>query len=86
MDRHACYFDVFIRGPVRFRTSVGDMSVRRGRGCSLAMCVERRLVGICSPQNLQRALPAEMWTRCINTSMRGLFAVRQRERDVVDEP
>ena len=23
------------------------------------------LVGICSPQNLQRALPAETWTRCI---------------------
>jgi hypothetical protein len=27
--------------------------------------VERRFVGICWPQNLQRALPGEMWMRCI---------------------
>lgn len=50
--------------PVRFR-SVGDMSVGPGRGCSLAMWVERRFVGICWPQNLQRALPGEMRMRCI---------------------
>jgi hypothetical protein len=31
----------------------------------LAMCVERRFVEICWPQNLQSALPGEMWTRCI---------------------
>lgn len=29
------------------------------------MCVERRLVATRFPQNLQRALPGEMWTRCI---------------------
>ena len=28
------------------------------------MCVERRLVATRSPQNLQRAFPGEMWTRC----------------------
>ena len=37
MGRHACYLDFFIRAAVRFRTSVGDMSSRRGRGCSLAI-------------------------------------------------
>jgi hypothetical protein len=31
----------------------------------LAMCVEWRLVGTCSPRNLQRTLPAETWTCCI---------------------
>ena len=46
--------------PSGFRTSVGDMFGRAGRGCSLAMCVERRFVGTCSPQNLHNALPAEI--------------------------
>jgi len=63
----------------RFRTSVGDMSIRRGRGCSWAMCMERRLVATRSPQNLQRALPGEMWTRCIPNSMSGSLFARQAQ-------
>jgi hypothetical protein len=49
------------------------------------MCVERRLVGTRSPQNLQRALPGEMWTRCIPNSMSGSgsHVKRQRETCVV---
>lgn len=41
------------------------------------MCVERRLVATCSPQNLQRALPGEMWTRCIPNSLSGSLFARQ---------
>src|SRR5207247_8062946 len=64
------------------RTSLGDMSIRPGRGCCLAMCVERRLVETCSPQNLQRAFPAEMWTRCIHSSMRALSPARQARVEI----
>ena len=59
LPQRACYFDGRFLSPARFR-SVGDMSIGPGRGCSLAMCVERRFVEICWPQNLQRALPGEM--------------------------
>jgi len=46
------------------------------------MCVDRRFVKTCLPQNLQRALPGEMWIRCIITSMSGsrLHVKRERER------
>jgi hypothetical protein len=36
-----------------------------------------RLVATRSPQNLQRALPGEMWTRCITNSMSGSLFARQ---------
>ena len=87
-----CYFDRGRTAATRFRTSVGDTSIGRGRGCALAMCVERRLVETCSPQNLQRALPGEMWTRCIqrkdewpspSASSRAAFGA-QRPRDRTD--
>ncbi len=45
--------------------------LRLGRACLRAMCVDRLLVETCSPQNLQRALPGEMKTRCIPASMSG---------------
>ena len=77
----AFYFDGRFLTAARFRTSVGDMSIRLGRGCSWAMCVERRLVGTRSPQNLQRALPGEMWTRCIPNSMRGSRSHVKRKRE-----
>ena len=41
------------------------------------MCVERRLVATRSPQNLQRAFPGEMWTRCTYEQHERLFAARQ---------
>jgi hypothetical protein len=63
--RASCYFDGRFLAVPRVRTSVGDMSIGPGRGCVLAMCAERRFVWTCSPQNLHRALPGEMWTRCI---------------------
>ena len=44
---------------VRFGTSVGAMSIGAGRGWYLAMWVDSRLVETCSPQNRQRAVPAE---------------------------
>ena len=47
------------------------------------MCVERRFVETCSPQNLQRALPGEMWTRCITISMSGCRLHVKREREPV---
>ena len=73
----ASYFDGRFLTAVFFGTSVGDMSIRPGRGCSWAMCVERRLVATRSPQNRQRALPGEMWTRCIPNSMSGSLFARQ---------
>jgi len=57
------------------------MSIRPGRGCSLAMCVERRLVATRSPQNLQRAFPGEMWMRCTYEQHERLFAARQARRN-----
>ena len=33
------------------------------------------------PQNLQRAFPGEMWTRCMTNSMRGSLPNVKRERD-----
>ena len=75
----ASYFAGRFLTAARFRTSVGDMSIRRGRGCSWAMCMERRLVATRSPQNLQRALPGEMWTRCIPNSMSGSLFARQAQ-------
>jgi hypothetical protein len=77
VPQRACYFDGRFLAPARFRTSVGDMSIGPGRGCSLAMCVERRFVETCSPQNLQRALPGEMWTRCIHHEHEWLSPARQ---------
>jgi hypothetical protein len=74
---HVSYFDDRFLAAGRLRTSVGDMSIWPGRGCSRAMCVDRRLVATCSPQNLQRALPGEIWTRCITHRMRGSGAARQ---------
>jgi hypothetical protein len=75
----ASYFDDRFLTDASFRTSVGDMSIRLGRGCSWAMCVERRLVATRSPQNRQRALPGEMWTRCIPNSMSGSLFARQEQ-------
>ena len=46
------------------------------------MCVERRLVGICWPQNLQSALPGEMWTVAFTTSMSGCRPHVKRERQL----
>jgi hypothetical protein len=46
------------------------------------MCVERRLVATCSPQNRQRALPGEMWTRCTANSMSGSPPLVKREAAV----
>ena len=46
------------------------------------MCVERRLVATCSPQNRQRALPGEMWMRCTSDSMSGSPPLVKREADV----
>jgi hypothetical protein len=43
----------------------------------LAIWVERRFVETCSPQNLQRALPGEMWTRCIHHQHEWLSSARQ---------
>ena len=37
----------------------------------MAMWVESLFIEICSPQNRQRAVPGEMWTRCIFFSMHG---------------
>ena len=75
----ASYFGGRYLTAAPLRTSVGDMSIRLGRGCSWAMCVERRLVATRSPQNLQRALPGEMWTRCIPISMSGSLFARQAQ-------
>lgn len=36
------------------------MFVRAGRGWALAMCAERLLVEIVSPQNLHKALPGDI--------------------------
>jgi hypothetical protein len=79
LSSRACYLDGRFLAPARFRTSVGDMSIGLGRGWSLAMCVESRFVETCSPQNLQRALPGEMWTRCIHNQHEWLSTVRQGE-------
>jgi len=79
--RVASYFDGgFLTA--RFRTSVGEMSTRLGRGCSCAMCVDRRLVATCFPQNLQRALPGEMWTRCIPNRMSGSCSHVKRKQEL----
>ena len=44
------------------------------------MCVERLLVATRSPQNLQRALPGEMWTCRIPQSMSGSTPHVKRDR------
>lgn len=75
------YFDGVFNAAARFCTSVGDRSIGPGRGCALAMCVERRFVATCAPQNLQRALPGEMWTRCMHHKHEGLPPRRQAGRE-----
>ena len=77
MPQRACYFAGRFLLAARFCTSVGAMSIGPGRGCFLAMCVERLFVGTCSPQNLQRAVPGEMWTRCIHHQHAWLSPSRQ---------
>ena len=44
----------------------------------MAMCVERRLVATRSPQNLQRAMPGEMWSAALTNSMSGSLPLVKR--------